>query len=388
MNKIDLRYGMNPHQKKAKVYSAEKLPIKILNGEASYINFLDALNAFQLVRELRQSIGQPAAASFKHVSPAGAAVYCPLSEQLAKSYFVEGLEMSPLAIAYARARGADRMSSFGDCAAFSDPVDITVANLLKKEVSDIIVAPGYDEDALAILKRKKREKYLILEIDPDYVPDPIEKRSVFGITMEQERNDMFISEKIFDNITTIQCTIPDNAKRDLLIAMITLKYTQSNSICFALDGQTIGIGAGQQSRIHCTRLAAEKTDNWWLRQHPLVLRMNFREGISHVEINNAIDGWINDEITPAEEQQWRQYFQVVPERLTKDEKKQWLKGLKEVSYASDAFLPFRDNIDRAAQSGVKYVVQTGGSLRDDQVIQAANEYGMVMAYSGIRLFHH
>ncbi|MBC6973938.1 phosphoribosylaminoimidazolecarboxamide formyltransferase [Bacillus sp. Xin] len=388
MNNIDLRYGMNPHQKKAKVYSTKKMPIKILNGEASYINFLDALNAFQLVRELRQSVGQPAAASFKHVSPAGAAVYCPLSERLAKSYFVEGLELSPLAIAYARARGADRMSSFGDCAAFSDPVDITVANLLKKEVSDMIVAPGYDEDALAILKKKKQGKYLILEIAPDYVPEPIEKRAVFGITMEQERNDILISEGIFDNIATIQRIISDNVKRDLLVSMITLKYTQSNSVCFALDGQTIGIGAGQQSRIHCTRLAAEKVDNWWLRQHPLALQMNFRQGISHVEINNAIDGWINDDITPAEEQQWKQYFQVVPERLTKDEKKQWLTGLKEVSYASDAFLPFRDNIDRAAQSGVKYVVQTGGSLRDDQVIQAANEYEMVMAYSGIRLFHH
>ncbi|KRF21765.1 phosphoribosylaminoimidazolecarboxamide formyltransferase [Paenibacillus sp. Soil787] len=386
---LDLRYGMNPHQKKARLYSTEKLPIKILNGEASYINFLDALNAFQLVRELRRSIGQPSAASFKHVSPAGAAVYSPLSDSLVKSYFVEGLELSPLAIAYARARGADRMSSFGDCAAFSDRVDVTIANLLKKEVSDIIVAPGYDEDALAVLKMKKNGKYLILEIDPEFIPDPIERRSVFGITMEQERNDVEISDEIFKNIVTTQRIIPDNSKRDLLVALITLKYTQSNSVCFAFDGQTIGIGAGQQSRIHCTRLAAGKADNWWLRQHPIVQQMNFRAGISRTEINNAIDGWTNEDFTPAEEKQWRQYyFNVVPERLTKAEKQQWLTCLKEVSYASDAFLPFRDNIDRAAQSGVRYLVQTGNSLRDEQVIEAVNQYGMVMAYSGIRLFHH
>nr|WP_235949712.1 phosphoribosylaminoimidazolecarboxamide formyltransferase [Paenibacillus apii] len=262
---IALRYGMNPHQNKAKIYSKGTLPIKILNGDASYINILDALNAFQLVRELRRCIGQPSAASFKHVSPAGAAVYSPLSESLVKSYFVEGLELSPLATAYARARGADRMSSFGDCAAFSDRVDVTVANLLKKEVSDIIVAPGYDEDALTLLKKKKNGKYLIIEINSDYIPDLIETRSVFGITMEQERNDIEISEELFKNIVTTQQIIPDNAKRDLLVALITLKYTQSNSVCFALDGQTIGIGAGQQSRIHCTRLAAGKADNWWLR---------------------------------------------------------------------------------------------------------------------------
>lgn len=388
MKEVNLRYGMNPHQKKAKIYSRENLPLKILNGEASYINFLDALNAFQLVRELRQSIGQPAAASFKHVSPAGAAVYSPLCDSLTKSYFVEGLELSPLATAYARARGADRMSSFGDCAAFSDKVDVTVANLLKKEVSDIIVAPGYDEDALILLKKKKNGNYLILEIDPDYVPNPIEQRSMFGITMEQERNEAEISEEIFNNIVTNQRKIPDNSKRDLLVAMITLKYTQSNSVCFALDGQTIGIGAGQQSRIHCTRLAAGKADNWWLRQHPIAQQMVFRAGISRAEVNNAIDGWTNEDFTSAEEKQWRQYFNVVPERLTKAEKQNWITGLKEVSYTSDAFLPFRDNIDRAAQSGVRYLVQTGNSLRDKQVIEAANEYGIVMAYSNIRLFHH
>ncbi|MCQ6561224.1 phosphoribosylaminoimidazolecarboxamide formyltransferase [Paenibacillus mendelii] len=388
MESVDLRYGMNPHQGKAKLCSSGELPLRIVNGESSYINLLDALNAFQLVRELRRSIGQPAAASFKHVSPAGAAVYSPLDDSLVRSYFVEGLELSPLATAYARARGADRMSSFGDCAAFSDRVDLTVANLLKKEVSDVIVAPGYDADALKLLKEKKNGSYLIIEIDADYFPDPIERRSVFGLTLEQERNDAVISEEVLKNIATTQRVIPLGSKRDLLLAMITLKYTQSNSICFALDGQTIGIGAGQQSRIHCTRLAAGKTDNWWLRQHPAVQQMHFRAGISRTEINNAIDGWMNEDYTSAEEQQWRRHFHSVPERLARVEKQQWLAGLKEVSYASDAFLPFRDNIDRAAQSGVKYVVQTGSSTRDEQVIEAANEYGMVMAYSGIRLFHH
>jgi phosphoribosylaminoimidazolecarboxamide formyltransferase/IMP cyclohydrolase len=388
VKEIYLRYGMNPNQSKAKVYNAENMPIKILNGEASYINFLDALNAFQLVRELRQATDQPAAASFKHVSPAGAAVYSPLNETLTESYFVEGLDLSPLAIAYARARGTDRMSSFGDCAAFSDKVDITVANLLKTEVSDMIVAPSYTQEALEILKQKKKGKYLILEIDPNYMPNPIEKRTVFGITLEQQRNDVQIGKEVFNHIVTTQHHIPDNAKRDLLVALITLKYTQSNSICFALDGQTIGIGAGQQSRIHCTRLAAEKADKWWLRQHSRALNMKFREGISRVEVNNAIDGWLNDDITEVENELWKQCFKEVPERLSKSEKQEWLKRLTDVSYASDAFLPFRDNIDRAAQSGVKYVVQTGNSLRDEQVTQAANEYGMVMTHSGIRVFHH
>ncbi|MFE3898592.1 MULTISPECIES: phosphoribosylaminoimidazolecarboxamide formyltransferase [unclassified Priestia] len=388
MKEIGLRYGMNPNQNKAKVQNAKNTPIKILNGEASYINFLDALNAFQLVRELRQATDQPAAASFKHVSPAGAAVYSPLNETLTESYFVEGLDLSPLAIAYARARGTDRMSSFGDCAAFSDEVDITVATLLKTEVSDMIVAPSYTQEALEILKQKKKGKYLILEIDPNYVPDPIEKRTIFGITLEQERNEVQIGREVFNHIVTTQCDIPNHAKRDLLLALITLKYTQSNSICFALDGQTIGIGAGQQSRIHCTRLAAEKADNWWLRQHPRALNMKFKEGISRVEVNNAIDGWLNDDITEVENEQWKRCFEEVPARLSKSEKREWLKRLKGVSYASDAFLPFRDNIDRAAQSGVKYVVQTGNSLRDEQVTEAANEYGMIMAHSGIRVFHH
>jgi len=388
VKEIGLRYGMNPNQGKAKVYNAENTPIKILNGEASYINFLDALNAFQLVRELRQATSQPAAASFKHVSPAGAAVYSPLNETLAESYFIEGADLSPLAIAYARARGTDRMSSFGDCAAFSDEVDITAANLLKTEVSDMVVAPSYTQEALEILKQKKKGKYLILEIDSNYVPDPIEKRTVFGITLEQERNEVQIGKEVFNHIVTTQSVMPDHAKRDLLVALITLKYTQSNSICFALDGQTIGIGAGQQSRIHCTRLAAEKADKWWLRQHPRALNMKFRKGISRVEVNNAIDGWLNDDITEVENEQWKRCFEDIPARLSMSEKQEWLKRLKDVSYASDAFLPFRDNIDRAAQSGVKYVVQTGNSLRDEQVTQAANEYGMIMAHSGIRVFHH
>ncbi|MBD3919239.1 phosphoribosylaminoimidazolecarboxamide formyltransferase [Paenibacillus sp. PR3] len=383
-----LRYGMNPHQSKAKIFTSGALPVKVLNGEASWINILDALNAFQLVRELRQCIGQPAAASFKHVSPAGAAVYSPLNHSLSHSYFVDGLELSPLAVAYARARGTDRMSSFGDCAALSDKVDVTTAQLLSKEVSDVIVAPAYDEDALAILKKKKNGKYLILEVDPHYTPSLIETRTVFGMTLEQERNNVQISAEMLNNIVTNEQQIPDHAKRDLLIAMITLKYTQSNSVCFALDGQTIGIGAGQQSRIHCTRLAAGKADNWRLRQHPLVSQMDFRAGISRAEINNAIDGWMNEDITAEEERRWRCNFNVVPRRLAKKEKQSWLQGLRGVSFASDAFLPFRDNIDRVARSGVRYLVQAGSSLRDDQVIEAANEYGMVMAYSGVRLFHH
>ncbi|XEC94197.1 phosphoribosylaminoimidazolecarboxamide formyltransferase [Paenibacillus tarimensis] len=388
MEQLHLRYGMNPHQGKARLYAAGKLPVKILNGEASYINLLDAMNAFQLVRELRSRIGEPAAASFKHVSPAGAAVYSPLSDTLARACFVEDMELSPLATAYAKARGADRMSSFGDCAAFSDCVDVTAANFLQREVSDLTVAPGYDEEALALLKKKKNGKYLILEIDPDYTPDLIETRSIFGLTMEQERNDAIISEEVLDNIVTAERYIPGHAKKDLLLAMITLKYTQSNSVCLALDGQTIGIGAGQQSRIHCTRLAAAKADHWRLRHYPAALQLKFRAGLSRAEMNNAIDGWINEDLTPAEERLWREYFTEIPERLSKDDKTHWLKGLKAVSFASDALLPFRDNIDRAARSGVKYIVQTGSSLRDNQVVEAANEYGIVMAYSGIRLFHH
>jgi phosphoribosylaminoimidazolecarboxamide formyltransferase/IMP cyclohydrolase len=386
---IALRYGMNPHQKEAKLTADGKpLPLKVLNGEPGFINLLDALNAFQLVRELRQATGLPAAASFKHVSPAGAAVYSPLTPELAKAYFVEGAELSELATAYARARGADRMSSFGDAAALSDVVDVQTAALLKREVSDLVVAPGYTPEALDILKQKKGGKYLILQIDPDYVPDPIETRTLFGLKLQQERNNAVPDASVFDRIVTENKDLPDNAKRDLLVALITLKYTQSNSICYALDGQTIGIGAGQQSRIHCTRLAGDKADRWYLRQHPAALNMKFREGLARAEQNNAIDLWLEDEVTPVEQAAWESCFEVVPARLTREEKREWLKGLTGVSYGSDAFLPFRDNLDRASRSGVKYVIQAGSSLRDEEVVKAANDYGMVMVYSGVRLFHH
>lgn len=384
-----LRYGMNPHQQEAKLLGGgQPLPIKVLNGDPGYINLLDALNGFQLARELKRATGLPAAASFKHVSPAGAAVYAPLSEDLKKAYFVQGMELSPLATAYARARGADRMSSFGDAAALSDVVDASTARLLKREVSDLVVAPGYDQEALDILRTKKNGKYLILQIDADYVPEPLESRTVFGLTLQQERNSGVIDEAVFDRIVTRNKNLTDEAKRDMLVALITLKYTQSNSVCYALDGQTIGIGAGQQSRIHCTRLAGDKTDRWYLRQHPIALGMNFREGLPRPEQNNAIDLWLEEELTPIEQASWEQCFSVVPPRLTREQKREWLKGLQGVSYGSDAFLPFRDNLDRASRSGVKYVIQAGSSLRDEEVVQAADDYGMVMAYSGVRLFHH
>lgn len=389
-NEIALRYGMNPHQKEAKIYSADgkPLPLTVVNGDPGFINLLDALNAFQLVRELRQATGLPAAASFKHVSPAGAAVYAPMTPELAKAYFVDGMELSPLATAYARARGADRMSSFGDAAALSDVVDASTAQLLKREVSDLVVAPGYTPEALDILKQKKGGKYLVLQIDPDYVPETIETRTLFGMKLQQERNSAVPDASVFDHIVTENKELPENAKRDLLVALITLKYTQSNSICYALDGQTIGIGAGQQSRIHCTRLAGDKADRWYLRQHPAALNMKFREGLSRAEQNNAIDLWLEEEVTPVEQAAWESCFAEVPARLTREEKREWLKGLQGVSYGSDAFLPFRDNLDRASRSGVKYVIQAGSSLRDEEVVQAANDYGMVMVYSGVRLFHH
>ncbi len=391
-HEIALRYGMNPHQKEAKLFSADgqPLPLTVLNGDPGFINLLDALNAFQLVRELRQATGLPAAASFKHVSPAGAAVYAPLSPELAKAYFVEAEGLSELAIAYARARGADRMSSFGDAAALSDVVDASTATLLKREVSDLVVAPGYTPEALDILKQKKGGKYLILQIDPEYVPEPIETRTLFGMKFQQERNSAVPDASVFDlaNVITANKEIPDSAKRDMLVALITLKYTQSNSICYTLDGQTIGIGAGQQSRIHCTRLAGDKADRWYLRQHPAALNMKFREGLARAEQNNAIDLWLEDEVTPIEQAAWESCFEVVPARLTREEKREWLNGLQGVSYGSDAFLPFRDNLDRASRSGVKYVIQAGKSLRDEEVVQAANDYNMVMVYSGVRLFHH
>ncbi len=390
VKEIVLRYGMNPHQQQAKLFSADgkALPLTVVNGDPGFINLLDALNAFQLVRELRQATGLPAAASFKHVSPAGAAVSVPMSPELAKAYFVDGSELSPLAIAYARARGADRMSSFGDAAALSDIVDASTAKLLKREVSDLVVAPGYTPEALDILKQKKGGKYLILQIDPDYVPDPIETRTLFGMKFQQERNNAVPDGSVFDRIVTENKELSESAKRDLLVALITLKYTQSNSICYALGGQTIGIGAGQQSRIHCTRLAGDKADRWYLRQHPAALNMKFREGLARAEQNNAIDLWLEDEITPIEQAAWESCFAEVPARLTREEKREWLKGLQSVSYGSDAFLPFRDNLDRASRSGVKYVIQAGSSMRDEEVVQAANDYGMVMVYSGVRLFHH
>lgn len=388
MNVLELRYGMNPHQKQAKLYTEGELPIKVLNGDPGFINLLDALNGFQLARELRLATGLPAAASFKHVSPAGAAVAAPLTDDLKKAYFVEGLELSPLATAYARARGADRMSSFGDAAALSDVVDASTALLLKREVSDLVVAPGYTDEALEILKAKKNGGYLILQIDPDYVPNPVETRTLFGLTMQQERNNGIIDASALDKIVTENKDLPDNAKRDLLIALVTLKYTQSNSICYTLDGQTIGIGAGQQSRIHCTRLAGDKADRWFLRQHPQALSMKFRQGLSRAEQNNAIDLWLEEELTPVEQAAWEACFEEVPARLTRDEKRAWLSKLTGVSYGSDAFLPFRDNLDRASRSGVKYVVQAGSSMRDEEVVKAANDYGMVMCYSGVRLFHH
>lgn len=387
-NVLELRYGMNPHQKQAKLYTEGELPIKVLNGDPGFINLLDALNGFQLARELRQATGLPAAASFKHVSPAGAAVASPLTDDLKKAYFVEGLELSPLATAYARARGADRMSSFGDAAALSDIVDASTAQLLKREVSDLVVAPGYTDEALEILKAKKNGGYLILQIDPDYVPNPVETRTLFGLTMQQERNNGIIDASALDKIVTENKDLPDNAKRDLLIALVTLKYTQSNSICYTLDGQTIGIGAGQQSRIHCTRLAGDKADRWFLRQHPQALNMKFRQGLSRAEQNNAIDLWLEEELTPVEQAAWEACFDEVPARLSREEKREWLSKLQGVSYGSDAFLPFRDNLDRASRSGVKYVVQAGSSMRDEEVVKAANDYGMVMCYSGVRLFHH
>lgn len=389
-NELLLRYGMNPHQAEAKLYREDggELPIRVLNGDPGFINLLDALNAFQLVRELRQATGLPAAASFKHVSPAGAAVYAPLNDTLRKAYFVEGLELSELATAYARARGADRMSSFGDAAALSDTVDESTALLLKREVSDLVVAPGYTEEALSILKAKKGGKFLVLEIDPNYVPDELETRTLFGLKMQQQRNSGVVDSSVFEHVASANKELPESAKRDMLVALITLKYTQSNSICYALDGQTIGIGAGQQSRIHCTRLAGDKADRWYLRQHPTALSMKFRQGLSRPEQNNAIDLWLEDELTEVEQKAWEACFEEVPQRLTPAEKREWLKGLSGVSYGSDAFLPFRDNIDRASRSGVRYVIQAGKSMRDEEVVQAANDYNMVMVHSGIRLFHH
>ena len=390
MKSLELRYGMNPHQTPAAVRCKDgELPFEVLNGSPGFINLLDALNAWQLVRELKEATGLPAAASFKHVSPAGAAVAVPLTPELARAYFVEGMDLSDVAVAYVRARGADRVSSYGDLAAVSDVVDVSLANVLRMEVSDGIIAPGYEPEALEILKQKKKGRFLVLKMDPDYEPPTLESRQVFGIELEQRRNDCRITADLFNNIVTENKDMPEEAKRDLLVATLTLKYTQSNSVCFAYGGQVIGNGAGQQSRVHCVRLAAGKADMWFLRQHSAVLELPFKDGLSRSMINNAIDGFLSDDLTDIELEYWLDSFTKPPQRLTREQKREWLaKNATGVSMSSDAYFPFRDSIDRAAQSGVKYVVEPGGSIRDDVVIEAANAYGMVMAFSGLRLFHH
>lgn len=389
MASLELRYGINPHQKPARVtVDHGELPFEVLNGSPGYINLLDALNAWQLVGELQAATGLPAATSFKHVSPAGAAVAVPLDKALAKAYFVDDLELSPIATAYARARGADAMSSFGDCAAVSGKVDVSLAQLLKREVSDLIIAPEYDPEALEILSAKKGGKYVVLKARGRYTPPPVERRQVYGVTFEQPRNVLPLDEQLWANIVTAKRELPDAAQRDLLVATITLRFTQSNSVCYARDGQVIGNGAGQQSRVHCTRLAGDKADLWFLRQHPRTLDLQFREGISRAEKNNAVDRFLLTELSEAEERAWRESFAVVPERFTAAERRAWLDAQSGVALSSDAFFPFRDNLDRASRSGVSYVLEPGGSLRDDEVIAAADEYGMVMAFSGVRLFHH
>ena len=388
-SELTLRYGMNPHQAPARaVGDGGALPFEVRNGSPGYINLLDALNSWQLVRELKSVTSLPAAASFKHVSPAGAAVAVPLDESTAQACFVAGLELSPLATAYARARGADRVSSFGDWAALSDPVDEPTARLLRREVSDGVIAPGFTPEALDVLRQKQGGRYTVLEVDPGYVPGEVERRTVFGVTLEQRRNDAMAGPEQLANVVTANKELPDSARRDLLVALTTLKFTQSNSMCLAVDGQVIGAGAGQQSRIHCTRLAGNKADLWRLRQHPAALGLRFRDGLGRPERDNAVDGFLRDDLSPAEEAVWRAAFSVVPERLTAAMKREWLGGLTGVAMGSDAFIPFRDNIDRAAMSGVRYVVQPGGSVRDEDVVAACDQYGMVMALSGVRLFHH
>lgn len=391
MKELELKYGCNPNQKPSRIFMEQgELPITVLNGKPGYINFMDALNGWQLVKELKAAANLPAAASFKHVSPAGAAVGMPLGDTLKKIYWVDDLgELSPLACAYARARGADRMSSFGDFISLSDPCDVSTAKMIKREVSDGVIAPGYEPEALEILKQKKKGNYNIIQIDKDYKPDPIEHKQVFGITFEQGRNELKIDENLFANVVTQKKEIPEQAKMDLSIAMITLKYTQSNSVCYAKDGQAIGIGAGQQSRIHCTRLAGNKADNWFLRQAPQVLELPFVETLGRADRDNAIDVYISDDYMDVlAPNVWERTFRVKPPIFTKEEKRAWLDKLQNVSLGSDAFFPFGDNIERAKRSGVAYIAQPGGSIRDDNVIQACNQYGIVMAFTGIRLFHH
>lgn len=391
MKELELKYGCNPNQKPSRIYMEEgELPIQVLNGKPGYINFLDAFNGWQLVSELKKATGLPAATSFKHVSPAGAAVGLPLSDTLAKIYWVDDLgELSPLACAYARARGADRMSSYGDFIALSDVCDVSTANMIKREVSDGVIAPGYEPEALEILKYKKRGNYNVIQIDPAYIPAPIEKKQVFGITFEQGRNELNIDDKFFDNIVTENKELTEEAKRDLAISMITLKYTQSNSVCYVKDGQAIGIGAGQQSRIHCTRLAGQKADNWWLRQSPQVMGLQFKDEIRRADRDNAIDIYMGDEYMDVlADGVWENTFKVKPEVFTREEKRAWLDKLTDVALGSDAFFPFGDNIERAHKSGVKYIAQPGGSIRDDNVIETCDKYGIEMSFTGIRLFHH
>jgi len=390
MKEMELKYGCNPNQKPAKIFMEEgELPIEILNGKPGFINLLDAFNSWQLVMELKKATGLPAAASFKHVSPAGAAVAVPLDETLKQIYFVEGVELTPMATAYIRARGADRMSSYGDFVALSDECDEATAAYLAREVSDGVIAPSYSEKALEILKSKRKGSYLVIKMDPDYVPAKQEVKQVFGISFEQGRNEVEITDELLTNIVTANKDLPEGAKRDLLLSLITLKYTQSNSVCYAKDGQAIGIGAGQQSRVHCTRLAGNKADNWYLRQAPKVLNLPFKADIRRPDRDNAIDVYISDFSEDVlRDGEWERVFTEKPEPFTREEKAEWLKTLSGVSLGSDAFFPFGDNIERAYKSGVQYVAEAGGSIRDDNVIETADKYDMVMAFTGLRLFHH
>lgn len=390
MNELKLKYGCNPNQNPSRIFMKDgNLPITVLNGKPGYINFLDAFNSWQLVKELKEATSLPAAASFKHVSPAGAAVAVPMNETLKKIYFVEDLKLSPMATAYARARGADRMSSYGDFISLSDTCDEETATLIAREVSDGIIAPDYTHKALEILKSKRKGNYTIIKIDPDYIPNETETKEVFGITFEQKRNTLKISKELFKEFPTTNKSLPDDAIRDLLISLITLKYTQSNSVCYAKDGQAIGIGAGQQSRIHCTRLAGNKADIWHLRQHPKVLNLPFRKDIRRPDRDNTIDIYISEDYMDVlEDGVWENFFTKKPEIFTTTEKKEWLKTLEDVSLGSDAFFPFGDNIERAHKSGVSYIAEPGGSIRDDNVIETCNKYNITMAFTGIRLFHH
>lgn len=392
MNELQLKYGCNPNQKPSRIYmeNGSDLPVQGLSGRPGYINFLDAFNGWQLVRELKKATGLPAAASFKHVSPAGAAVGLPLTDTLAKIYWVDDLgELSPLACAYARARGADRMSSFGDFIALSDVCDTDTARLIKREVSDGVIAPGYTEEALKILKQKKKGNYNVIQIDPDYIPDPLEKKQVFGITFEQGRNELDVNGELLSHLVTEKKDVPEEALTDMKIALITLKYTQSNSVCFVKDGQAIGIGAGQQSRVHCTRLAGNKADHWFLRQSPQVLGLQFADTLGRAERDNAIDVYLGDEsMDVLADGVWETIFKVKPAVFTREEKRAWLDQMTGVTLGSDAFFPFADNIERAHKSGVKYIAQPGGSVRDDLVIACCNKYQIAMAFTGIRLFHH